>query len=113
MLTRAATAVAMSKKREVRKKRSAGSEGTLVACMEAAIGDNFILALERASSENAGRNDNAYDLTAATEIAARAILRVRLETGKAEKSCSIMLLAPAMRGIFAMAIRKGKTVTFR
>jgi len=63
VLTNVAMAVAISKKREVRKKRSAGSAGTPVTDAEAAIGDHFILALQRLSAENAARNDNDYRCT--------------------------------------------------
>jgi hypothetical protein len=38
VLTRVATAVAMSRNRDVRKKRSAGSAGTLGSVAEAAMG---------------------------------------------------------------------------
>src|SRR5580698_4399487 len=99
----------MSKKREVRKKRSAGSAGTLATDAEAAIGDHFILALRRPAAETAARNDNVYGFddnfkasgfasgSLDSKSAARAILRVRFETGNVEKSSNGMLRAPWMR----------------
>jgi hypothetical protein len=99
-------AVIISRKRDVRKKRSAGSAGTLAKDAEAAIGDHFILALRRSVAERTARNDNVYGFndnlracgfasgSADSESAARAILRVRFETGSVEKSSNGMLRAP-------------------
>lgn len=121
VLTSVAMAVAISRKREVRKKRSAGSAGTPVTDAEAAIGDHFILALQRPGAAKTARNNNDYGcnmsgFAAARSVfkrATRAILRVRFETGSFEKSSNPMLFAPRMRGIFATAIRNGSTITLR
>src|SRR4029077_19438506 len=107
---------AMSRKRDVRKKRSAGSAGILVADAEAAIGGHSIVALRPGGAVKAARNDNAYGFTVAAddmESAARAILRVRFETGSVEKSFNGMFIAPRIRGSFVMVIWKGRTVTLR
>src|SRR5580704_10437535 len=115
----------MSRNRDVRKKRSAGSAGTLVSVAEAAMGGPLILTLRAGAALEAARNDNVYSFNdssneygfaavpAESASAARAILRVRFEIGSVEKSFNGMLFAPRMRGIFAMATRKGRTVTLR
>ena len=116
MLTRVAMAVAMSRKREVRKKRSAGSAGALVTDAEAAIWERFIVALLRIAAESAARNDNDQSFVPVCgdfESAARAILRVRFETGSDENSSRWRFFAPRMRGNFATGMRKGRTVTLR
>src|SRR5579859_1345218 len=78
------------------------------------LGDQFMLAPVGLRREKARRNDNAYEFAdAGWESAACAILRVRLETGKEANSSSRMFFEPRMRGIFATAIRKGRTVTLR
>src|SRR5260370_9269934 len=83
--------VSTSRESEVRKKRSAGRAASLGVARAAAMANPLIVAPVARGRNEAGRKDNSqlgFGAEAAAASAARATLRVRLDTGRPEISAS-------------------------
>ncbi len=123
MLTKVPTEVRIRKKSDARKKRSAGSAGSLAGSGTEAMTRKFMLALARVNSREE-KSTAVQEITRQARAesvegdasAARAALRVRLEMAREEGeiiSASEIVFAFGMRGSCATVTRKGRNVMAR
>src|SRR5258706_8978694 len=123
VLTKVPTEVRIRKNSDARKKRSAGSAGSLAGSGTEAMTRKFMLPLARVNSRE-GKSTAVQKITHQARAesaegdasAARAALRVRLEMASEEGdiiSASEIVLAFSMRGSCATVTRKGRRVMAR
>src|SRR5260370_1598003 len=108
--------VSTSRESEVRKKRSAGRAASLGVERAAAMANLLIVTPAARGRNEAGRKDNsqlALGAEAAAASAARATLRVRLDTGRPEISASGTSSEPLIRGSLFTRMRNGWMVMAR
>src|SRR6266403_4661436 len=120
VLTSVPTEVRIKKKSDARKKRSAGSAGSLAGSGTEAMTRKFMVAPAEVNSRE-GKSAAVQKITrhvraesaAGDASAARAALRVRLEMAREEGeiiSASEIVLAFSMRGSCGTVTRKGRRV---
>src|SRR6267154_6027421 len=123
VLTKVPTEVRIRKKSDARKKRSAGSAGSLAGSGTEAMTRKFMLALARVNSRE-GNSAAVQEITRHARAesavgdasAARAALRVRFEMAREEGeiiSTSEIVFAFGMRGSCATVTRNGRSVMAR
>src|SRR5712671_7349480 len=123
VLTSVATEVRIRKKSDARKKRSAGSAGSLAESGTEAMTRNFMVAPTDANSREGNRaavqkitRQARAESAVGDASAARAALRVRLEIAREDGamiSASEIVFAFGMRGSCATVTRKGRNVMAR